>query len=198
MPSSRPPDGERTFVPSVSSFRTDTLCISRIANSQIERQLHSEAKMSSPTKEQLADWRVFLETAYALIDILDAELQAERGITLELVRRPRPPRRSNRRAPHERGRQPHPAQQERADTGDRPHGGSRARTARAPTRRPPSLKVFITPAGLETLQAARAVHRRGVQEHFVHTSTSANSPLCPCIENVREHVRPLRPGRISN
>ena len=38
--------------------------------------------MSSPTAKQRAQWRVFLETALALIDILDAEMQAQRGITL--------------------------------------------------------------------------------------------------------------------
>ena len=38
--------------------------------------------MSSPTIKQRAQWRVFLETALALIDILDAEMQTQQGITL--------------------------------------------------------------------------------------------------------------------
>jgi hypothetical protein len=38
--------------------------------------------MSRPTRQQLLDWRVFLESAFALIDILDAELQSERKLTL--------------------------------------------------------------------------------------------------------------------
>src|SRR5215475_9317697 len=38
--------------------------------------------MSSPTQSQLADWRVFFECAYALIDILDDELSGEAGMTL--------------------------------------------------------------------------------------------------------------------
>src|SRR5579862_805849 len=38
--------------------------------------------MSSPTANQRAQWRVFLETALAVIDILDSEMQAQRGITL--------------------------------------------------------------------------------------------------------------------
>ena len=44
--------------------------------------MQREPSLSSPTRAQLAAWRVFLETAYALIDIVDAELQAERGMTL--------------------------------------------------------------------------------------------------------------------
>ena len=45
-------------------------------------QLQSELFMSRPTRQQLLDWRVFLESAWALIDILDGELQSERTLTL--------------------------------------------------------------------------------------------------------------------
>ena len=45
-------------------------------------QLQNELSMSRPTRQQLLDWRVFLESAWALIDILDAELQSERKLTL--------------------------------------------------------------------------------------------------------------------
>ena len=154
--------------------------------------------MSSPTKEQLADWRVFLETAYALIDILDAELQAERQITL--------------------GWYDALVHLEEAEDGLRMNelAGrillSKSGLTRVIDRmeeaglvqreRPPDdrrvVKVLITPTGLETLQAARAVHRRGIQEHFVqHVDQQALTALAHTLENVRDHVRPLRPGRIS-
>jgi len=75
----------------------------------------------------------------------------------------------------------------------------------APARRerPPDdrrvVEVFITPTGLETLQAARAVHRRGIQEHFVqHLDEAELATLAQVLESVRNHVRPLRPGRISS
>ena len=38
-----------------------------------------EQKMSSPTSEALASWRVFLECALALPDILSAEMEAAAG-----------------------------------------------------------------------------------------------------------------------
>src|SRR5215212_1810434 len=38
--------------------------------------------MSSPSRRQLTEWRTFLECAYAVIDILDEELQAECGLPL--------------------------------------------------------------------------------------------------------------------
>ena len=160
--------------------------------------MHSKVKRSSPTKKQLADWRIFLETAYALIDILDAELQAERGITL--------------------GWYDALVHLEEADNGlrmndlagrillsksgltrviDRMEEAGLVRRERPPDDRR-VVKVFVTPAGLETLQAARAVHRRGIQEHFVqHLDQRELAALADVLENVRDHVRPLRPGRIS-
>ena len=157
-----------------------------------------ELLLSSPTEKQLADWRVFLETAYALIDILDAELQGERGITLRwydaLVHL------------------------EEAEDGlrmnvlagrilfsnsgltrviDRMEEAGLVKRERPPDDRR-VVKVFITPAGLETLHAARTVHRRGIQEHFIqHLDKPELAALAHALENVRDHVRPLRPGRIS-
>ena len=160
--------------------------------------MQSETPLSSPTREQLDAWRVFLETAYALIDILDVELQSDQDLTLRwydvLV------------------------QLEEAEDGlrmnelagrilfsksgltrvvDRMEEAGLVRRERpAEDRR--VVEVFITPAGLETLQAARAVHRRGVQEHFVqHLGERELAALGHALENVRGHVRPLRPGRIS-
>jgi DNA-binding MarR family transcriptional regulator len=154
--------------------------------------------MSSPTREQLVQWRVFLEAAYALIDILDAELQAERNLTLRwydvLV------------------------QLEEAERGlsmgelagrilfsrsgltrmiDRMEEAGLVRRVRPPGDRR-VVEVVITPSGLETLQAARAVHRRGIQEHFVrHLDQQELAALAQAMESVRDHVRPLRPGRVS-
>ncbi|MFN8186972.1 MAG: MarR family transcriptional regulator [Gaiellales bacterium] len=154
--------------------------------------------MSSLTHEQLVQWRVFLEAAYALIDILDAELQAERDLTLRwydvLV------------------------QLEEAERGlsmselagrilfsksgltrmiDRMEEAGFVRRERPPDDRR-VVEVFVTPAGLEALQAARAVHRRGIQEHFVqHLEEAELAGLARALESVRDHVRPLRPGRIS-
>src|SRR5690349_24584807 len=45
-------------------------------------QLQSEPSLSSPPREQLVVWRTFLEASFALIDILDAELQEQQGISL--------------------------------------------------------------------------------------------------------------------
>jgi len=154
--------------------------------------------MSRPTAEELAAWRVFLETAYALIDILDAEMQAERGITL--------------------GWYDALVHLEEAEGGlrmnelagrillsksgltrviDRMEGAGLVRRERPAGNRRVVL-VHITPVGLETLQAARSVHRRGIHEHFVrHLDQRQLATLGHALEEVRDHVRPLRPGRVS-
>ena len=154
--------------------------------------------MSSPSRKQLAEWRVFLETSYALFDILDAEMQAERGITLSwydaLVNL------------------------EEADGGlrmnelasrilfsksgltrviDRMEEAGLVRRERPPDDRR-VVNVLITPGGREALQAARTVHRRGIQEHFLqHLGHRELTALARSLERVRDHVRPLRPGRVS-
>ena len=60
------------------------------------------------------------------------------------------------------------------------------------------ILIFITPEGLQALQAARVVHRRGIDEHFVrHLDERDLAALKRIFEKVRDHVRPLRPGRVS-
>jgi len=160
--------------------------------------LQSELLLSSPTRKQLVDWRVFLETAYALIDILDAELQAERGITLRwydaLVQL------------EEAGdglRMNELAGRILASKSGLTRVIDRMEEAGLVRRERPDddrrvVKVFITQAGLEALQAARAVHRRGIKEHFAqHLDPQELAALAHSLRNVRDHVRPLRPGRIS-
>jgi DNA-binding MarR family transcriptional regulator len=69
-------------------------------------------------------------------------------------------------------------------------------------QRPPedrrAIEVVMTPKGAEALQAARVVHRRGIQEHFAqHLDDRAFAALLDALRPVREHVRSRRPGRIS-
>jgi DNA-binding MarR family transcriptional regulator len=160
--------------------------------------LQSEQHTSSPTPAQRAQWRVFLETALAVIDILDAEMQAERGITLTwydaLIHLEDAPdglgmtELANRILFSKSGL---------TRVIDRMEAAGLVRRERPPEDRR-VVKVLITAAGLETLNCARTVHRRGIQEHFVsHVAPSELTALASTLESVREHVRPLRPGRIS-
>jgi len=154
--------------------------------------------MSSPTAKQRAQWRVFLETALALIDILDAELQAQRGISLGwydvLVHLEDAPEGlgmtelANRILFSKSGL---------TRVVDRMEAAGLVRRERPPEDRR-VVRVLLTPSGNEALNAARAVHRQGIQEHFVsHVDSAKLDALAEALHGVREHVRPLRPGRIS-
>lgn len=161
-------------------------------------QLQSESSLSSPAGKQLAGWRVFLETAYALIDILDAELQAERGITLRwydaLVHLEEA---ADGLRMNELAGRILSSKSGLTRVIDRMEEAGLVRRERpAADRR--VVNVLITQAGIEALQAARIVHRRGIKEHFVqHLDQQGLAALAHSLENVRDHVRPLRPGRIS-
>lgn len=154
--------------------------------------------MSSPTAKQRAQWRVFLETAYALIDILDAELQAERSLSLRWydalvhLEEAEDGLRMNELA----GRILF-SKSGLTRVIDRMEEAGLVRRERPPDDRR-VVEVFITPAGLEALHAARAVHRRGIQEHFVqHIDERELTTMAEALGKVRDHVRPLRPGRVS-
>ena len=159
---------------------------------------HSEASLSSLTREQLAAWRVFFECAFALIDILDAELQDERGLTLRwydvLVQL------------DEAGgscRMTDLAGRILASKSGFTRVVDRMEEAGLVKRERPRddrrvILVSMTPAGDEALQAARAVHRRGIGEHFAqHLNERDVAALERTFRKVSEHVRPLRPGRVS-
>jgi DNA-binding MarR family transcriptional regulator len=159
---------------------------------------HSEASLSSPTPEQRAVWRVFLECGYALIDILDAELQAEAGMTLRwydvlvnLEEAERPVRMNelaSRILASKSGLTRVIDRMEEAGLVER----QRPREDRR------AIEVVMTPKGAEALQAARVAHRRGIEEHFAqHLDDRAFAALLDALRPVHEHVRPLRPGRIS-
>ena len=154
--------------------------------------------MSSPSRQQLSDWRVFLESAWAVIDILDAEMQNERKLSLvwydALVHLENAPdglsmtELANRILASKSGL---------TRVIDRMEGDSLVRRERPPEDRR-VVKVLITPTGLKTLQDARVVHHRGIQEHFVgHLNRRELAALTAALEKVRDHVRPLRPGRVS-
>ncbi len=163
-----------------------------------EEPLQSTSRPSTPTREQLVAWRVFLECAFALIDVLDAELQDATGMNFRwydvLVQL------------EEAGggsRMTELAGRILASKSGLTRVVDRMEEAGLVRRERPQddrrvILVHITPAGLEALQAARAVHRHGIHEHFTrHLDGRDFASLERTFEKVRDHVRPLRPGRIS-
>lgn len=143
-------------------------------------------------------WRVFIECAWAVPDILDAELRAAEGMSLRwydvLVHLEDAPdgMRMNDLAEHilhsKSGLTRVIDNMEKAGlvTRERPANDRRV------------VLVFLTPDGKKALHAARAVHRDGIRRHFTdHLSKKDCAALVSVLEHVRSHARPLRPGRVT-
>ncbi len=168
----------------------------------MSRQLHSELSqeeqsLSSPSPERLRAWRLFFESALALLDVLDAELEAAVGI---------PQRWYDVLVHLEESPQGVPMN-ELADrvlysksgftrVVDRMEEAKLVRRARLENDRR-AIPIVITDKGTETLERARRYHRDGIQRHFSRHLTDADvKALTRALEKVSAHARPLRPGRI--
>jgi DNA-binding MarR family transcriptional regulator len=146
----------------------------------------------------MAAWRVFFECAFALIDILDAQLRDEKGLTLrwydvlvqlqEVGGSCRMSELAGRILASKSGL---------TRVIDKMEEAGLVRRERPPEDRRVIL-VTLTDAGVEALEAARLVHRRGIDEHFAeHLDARDLAALERTFRKVSEHVRPLRPGRVS-
>ena len=168
----------------------------------MSEQLHSELShegrsLSSPSPERLRAWRLFFESALALLDVLDGELEHAVGIPMRwydaLVHLEEAPEgiRMNELA-------------ERilySKSGftrviDRMEEAGLVRRVR-PEHDRRSILVVLTGKGAETLERARRHHRDGIENHFSQYLTENDvKALTRALEKVSTHARPLRPGRI--
>jgi DNA-binding MarR family transcriptional regulator len=156
-----------------------------------------ESSLSSPTSDRLRCWRLFFESAMALLDVLDTELQDAVGI----------PQRWYDVLVHTEESPNGIQMTELADrilyskSGftrviDRMEGAGLVRRVRPPNDRR-SILVLPTEKGTKTLQRARRHHRDGIQRHFSeHLSDADVKALTRALEKISSHARPLRPGRI--
>lgn len=154
--------------------------------------------MSRLTRKQLVSWRSFLETALAMIDIVDAELQAGCGLSLRwydvLVHLEDAPEGLRMKELAGRILASKSGLTRVVDNMDK--AGLVRRERPEDDRR--TVLVFITPQGLATLRSARECHHTSIRRHFAeHLDNDQVASLTDALEHIREHVRALRPGRIS-
>ena len=160
---------------------------------------HREQSLSSPSPERLRAWRLFFESALALLDVLDAELEQVVGI---------PQRWYDVLVHLEESPQGIPMNElaERilySKSGftrvvDRMEEAGLVRRARLENDRR-TILIVLTDKGAETLERARRHHRDGIQRHFAQHLTNADiKALTRALEKVCTHARPLRPGRIRS
>ena len=165
---------------------------------QLQSGLSQEQRsLSSPSSERLRCWRLFFESALALGDLLDAELQRDVGIPQRwydvLVHAEEFPEgiRMN-----ELAEQILYSKSGFTRVVDRMEKEGLVRRIR-PEHDRRSILVAITDKGTETLARARRYHRDGIERHFAQHLTDADvKALTRALEKVSTHARPLRPGRI--
>ena len=170
-----------------------------LVSEQLQReQSQTEQALSSPTSERLRAWRLYFESALALNDVLDAELQRDAGIPVSwydtLVHLEEAPEGLRMNELAERILYSKSGLTRVVVKMD--ESGLVRRVRPENDRR--SIFVLLTDEGRSTLERARRRHRHGIQEHFSqHLADSDVKALIRAFEKISTHARPLRPGRIS-
>ena len=156
-----------------------------------------ESSLSSPSPERLRCWRLYVESALALVDVLDTELEHAVGIPLRwydaLVHLEESPQGipMNELAEHILY-----SKSGFTRVVDRMEETGLVRRLRPENDRR-TILVLLTDKGTQTLEHARRHHRDGIQRHFSQHLTNADiKALTHALEKISTHARPLRPGRI--
>ena len=160
---------------------------------------HGEQPLSSPSPERLRTWRLYFESALALVDVLDAELEHDAGIPLRwydaLVHLEETPDGLRMNELAERILY---SKSGFTRVVDRMEEAGLVRRVRPKNDRR-SILVLLTDAGRKTMERARRHHRHGIEQHFSRHLTDADiRTLTRALEKISAHARPLRPGRIRS
>jgi DNA-binding MarR family transcriptional regulator len=156
-----------------------------------------EQSLSSPSPDRLRSWRLFFESALALVDVLDAELEQSVGISQRwydvLVHLEESP---DGIPMNELAERILYSKSGFTRVVDRMEEEGLVRRVR-PEHDRRSILVVLTDKGIETMEEARRHHRDGIERHFSQHLTDADvEALTRALEKVSAHARPLRPGRI--
>ena len=158
-----------------------------------------EPSLSSPSPERLRAWRLFFESALALLDLLDTELEHDAGIPLRwydvLVQLEESPEGIPMNALADRILYSKSGFTRVIDRME--EAGLVPRLRPQHDRR--TILIVLTDKGTQTMEHARRHHRDGIERHFSHHLTQADiKALTRALEKISTHARPLRPGRIRS
>lgn len=155
--------------------------------------------MSSPSPEQLRAWRLYFESALALGDVLDGELERDAGIPLRwydaLVQLEETPDGLRMNELAERILY---SKSGFTRVVDRLEEAGLVRRVRPENDRR-SILLVLTDQGRTTMEQARRHHRHSIEQHFSrHLTDTDIKGLTRALEKLSAHARPLRPGRIQS
>src|ERR1043165_7154082 len=159
---------------------------------QLQRELSQDDQaLSSPSAERLRCWRLYFESAMALVDVLDAELERDAGISQRwydvLVHLEESPHGIPMNALADRILYSKSGFTRVVDRMEEAGLISRLR----PEHDRRTILVVLTTKGTATLERARAYHRDGIERHFAqHLSDADVKALTRALEKVSTHARP--------
>ena len=167
---------------------------------QLQSELSQRGQsLSSPSPERLRAWRLYFESALALIDVLGAELERDAGIPMRwydvLVHLEEIPEGLRMNELAERILYSKSGFTRVVDRME--EAGLVQRVRPENDRR--SILVILTDQGRTTMEHARRHHRHAIEQHFSrHLSDTDIKALTRALEKLSTHARPLRPGRIRS
>ena len=149
--------------------------------------------MSNPSRERLRAWRLYFESALALVDVLDAELERDAGIPLRwydaLVHLEETPDGLRMNELAERILYSKSGFTRVVDRME--EAGLVRRVVPKNDRR--SILVVLTDQGRETMEHARRHHRHSIEQHFSrHLADTDVKALTRALDKLRAHVRAER------
>lgn len=160
---------------------------------------HTAPILSSPSPERMRAWRLYLESALALVDVLDTESERDAGIPLRwydvlihLEETPGGLRMTElaERILYSKSGFTHVV--------DRMEKADLVRRVRPDDDRR-SILVVLTDEGRNKLELARRHHRDAIERHFSrHLDDTEIETFTRSLEKLSAHARPLRPGRIGS
>jgi DNA-binding MarR family transcriptional regulator len=165
---------------------------------QFDNELsQNELSLSSPSTERLRAWRLFFESALALRDVLDSELERDAGLSLRwydvLVHLEESPEGLRMNELAERILY---SKSGLTNVVDRMEEAGLIRRVHPENDRR-SILVVLTDEGREKMEGARRHHRHTIEQHFSrHLADADVEALTRAFEKISAHARPLRPGRI--
>jgi DNA-binding MarR family transcriptional regulator len=153
--------------------------------------------LSTPSPERLRSWRLFFESALALVDVLDEELQRQAGLPMRwydvLVHLEESP---DGIPMNELAERILLSKSGFTRVVDKMEEAGLVRRVRPKNDRR-TILVVLTDKGAETMQDARRYHRDGIERHFSqHLTDNEIKVLTRALEKVSAHAGPLRPGRV--
>ena len=158
-----------------------------------------ERALSSPSPERLRAWRLFFESALALLDLLDTELEHAAGISQRwydvLIHLDESPEGVPMNLLADRILY---SKSGFTRVVDRMEEAGLVRRVR-PEHDRRTILVVLTDKGTETMERARRHHREGIERHFSQHLTDADvKAITRALEKVSTHARSLRPGRVRD